>query len=53
MTSIKPQSGIQLIIIIGAGFLFVGTMPNLGMMLLTLGVGFWVLYNIINIGRQF
>lgn len=52
-TTIKPQSGIQLVIIIGAAFLMMGTMPDLGLFLLMLGVGFWAVYNFINIGRQF
>lgn len=50
---IIPQSGVQLLMIIGAGFLMAGVQPDLGMMLLMLGVGTWGLYNVINLGRQF
>lgn len=53
VTSIQPNSGVQLLIIVGAAFLLVGVQPQLGMNLLMLGVGAWLIYNIINLGRQF
>lgn len=53
VANIKPQSGVQLLIIIGAAFLMVNVQPQLGMFLLLLGVGAWIIYNILNIGRQF
>jgi hypothetical protein len=51
MATLKPDSGIQLIIILGA--MFVPIRPDLGMTLLTLGIGTWALYNIVNLSRQF
>lgn len=53
MATIRPDSGIQLLIIIGAMFIFVNVRPALGMMLLVLGVGAWALYNVANLTRQF
>jgi len=53
MASIKPDSGIQLLIILGAMFVFTSVRPQLGMTLLTLGVVAWALYNIANLTRQF
>lgn len=53
VANIKPDSGLQLLIIIGAAFLAMGIHPNIGMMLLALGVGAWIIYNLANIGRQF
>lgn len=53
MATIRPDSGIQLLIIIGAMFVFTSVRPELGMMLLTLGVGAWALYNVANLSRQF
>lgn len=53
LTQMKPQSGIQLLIIVGAAFLMSGVQTSLGMKLLILGVGMWAIYNIINLGRQF
>lgn len=50
---LRPQSGIQLLIVIGAVFLIIGTRPDLGLLLLFLGVGAWFLYNLANIPRQF
>lgn len=52
-TTIKPDSGLQLLIMIGAGFIAMGIRPDIGMMLLVLGVSAWIIYNIPNIGRQF
>jgi hypothetical protein len=52
-TTLKPDSGIQLLIILGAMFLFAGIKSSLGMLLLTLGVGAWALYNVANLSRQF
>lgn len=53
ITQIVPQSGVQLLMIIGAAFLMAGVQPNLGMMLLMLGVVTWAIYNLFNFGRQF
>jgi hypothetical protein len=53
MATLKPDSGIQLLIILGAMFVFTSVRPDLGMTLLTLGVGAWALYNIANLTRQF
>lgn len=53
MATIQPNSGIQLLIIIGAMFIFTSIRPDLGMMLLVLGVGAWALYNVANLSRQF
>jgi hypothetical protein len=55
MSSIQvvPDSGLQLLIVVGAAFLIFGVRPDLGMMLLMLGVGAWLVYNLFNIGRQF
>jgi hypothetical protein len=53
MATIRPDSGIQLLIIIGAMFVFASVRPDLGMLLLTLGVGAWALYNVANLSRQF
>lgn len=53
MATIRPDSGIQLLIIIGAMFIFASVRPDLGMMLLVLGVGAWALYNVANLTRQF
>lgn len=53
MATIRPDSGIQLLIIIGAMFIFTSVRPELGMMLLVLGVGAWALYNVANLTRQF
>ena len=51
--NVIPQSGIQLLSAVGAVFLIIGTRPDLGMFLLTLGVGVWLVYNLLNISRQF
>lgn len=53
IANVKPKSGVQLLIIVGAVFLFAGVRPDLGMNLLLLGVGAWLIYNILNLGRQF
>ena len=53
ISNIQPNSGVQLLIIIGAAFLFAGVHPEIGMNLLIIGVGAWGIYNILNIGRQF
>lgn len=53
LAQIAPKSGVQLLMILGAAFLMAGVRPSLGMNLLLLGVGTWVIYNIFNIGRQF
>lgn len=53
VTQIMPQSGLQLLIVVGAAFLMAGIRPDLGMFLLFLGVGMWAVYNLFNIGRQF
>lgn len=34
-------------------FIFASVRPDLGMMLLVLGVGAWALYNVANLTRQF
>lgn len=52
-TQIIPQSGVQLVMIIGAAFLMAGVHPELGMNLLMLGVVVWGIYNLLNLGRQF
>lgn len=52
-TTIQPDSGVQLLMILGAAFLILGVRPDLGMMLLGLGVVGWIIYNLFNIGRQF
>lgn len=52
MATVKPDSGIQLLIILGAMFVFTSIRPELGMLLLTLGVGAWMLYNIVNLAQQ-
>ena len=52
MATIQPQSGVQLIILIGAVFILAAIQP-LGTYLLVLGVGMWLIYNILNLGRQF
>lgn len=52
LTKIMPKSGIQLLMIIGAVFIM-GAQPDLGFVLLTLGVGMWLFYNLVNIPRQF
>lgn len=51
-TKIMPQSGVQLIIVVGAAFLMAGVHPSLGMGLLSLGVGAWGVYNLLNLKRQ-
>ena len=48
-----PDSGLQLLILVGAAFIMAGVRPDLGTQLLMLGVAAWVVYNIFNIGRQF
>jgi hypothetical protein len=53
VSSIQPDSGLQLLIIVGSVFLILGTRPDLGMLLLMLGVGMWLVYNLVNIPRQF
>lgn len=53
IANIMPQSGVQLLIVVGAAFLMAGVQPELGMNLLFLGVGAWVIYNVFNIRRQF
>jgi hypothetical protein len=53
VTSLKPDSGLQLLIVLGAGFLAAGIRPDVGMLMLMLGIGAWVFYNIVNAGRQF
>lgn len=53
ISNLQPQSGAQLLIIIGAAFLFVGIHSQVGLNLLILGVGAWLVYNLLNIGRQF
>lgn len=51
--SIQPQSGTQLLILVGAVFLILDIYTGLGEILLALGVGAWLIYNLFNIGRQF
>jgi hypothetical protein len=53
IANLVPDSGIQLLIVVGAMFLMAGVRPDLGENLLILGVVAWALYNVINIGRQF
>ena len=53
VANLSPDSGLQLLIILGAGFLAAGIHPNIGMMMLGLGIGAWLFYNIMNAGRQF
>jgi hypothetical protein len=53
MASLKPDSGIQLLIILGAMFLFANVRTDLGMFLLVIGVAAWAMYNIANLNRQF
>jgi hypothetical protein len=53
IANVKPDSGLQLLILLGAGFLAAGIQPNIGMLMLGLGIGAWLIYNIANIGRQF
>jgi len=53
ISNLQPQSGVQLLIIIGAAFLFAGIHSQIGRNLLILGVGAWLVYNLLNIGRQF
>lgn len=53
IANVMPDSGIQLLIVVGAAFLMAGVHSSLGMNLLLLGVGAWAVYNVINIGRQF
>lgn len=53
VANIIPQSGVQLIIVIGAAFLMAGVRPSLGMNLLALGIIVWGIYNVINLARQF
>lgn len=50
--SIVPDSGIQLLMLIGAAFIITATRPDLGMTLLMLGVGAWLFYNLLSISRQ-
>lgn len=52
MLSLNPDSGIQLLMILGAVFIL-ASRPDLGMMLLSLGIGGWLVYNALNIPRQF
>ena len=52
ISNLQPQSGVQLLIIIGAAFLFAGIHSQVGLNLLILGVGAWLVYNLLNIGRQ-
>jgi hypothetical protein len=52
-TAVVPQSGVQLLMIIGAAFVMGNVNPSLGYQLLGLGVGAWVIYNLLNLGRQF
>lgn len=53
VTNFKPDSGLQLLIVLGAGFLAAGIRPDVGMLMLMLGIGAWLFYNIVNAGRQF
>lgn len=53
IANVTPQSGVQLLIVVGAAFLMAGVRPSLGMKLLGLGVVVWGIYNVINLGRQF
>jgi hypothetical protein len=53
VTSFKPESGLQLLIVLGAGFLAADIRPDVGMLMLMLGIGAWLFYNIMNAGRQF
>lgn len=53
VSSIKPQSGVQLIIILGAAFLLAGVHPTIGMNMLILGIAVWLIYNFFNFRRQF
>jgi len=53
ISNLQPQSGVQLLIIIGAVFLFAGVHPDVGLNLLIIGVGAWGIYNLLNLGRQF
>lgn len=52
IANVMPQSGIQLLMILGV-VLILGTRRDLGMTLLMLGVGGWLIYNLANIPRQF
>lgn len=53
ITQIMPQSGLQLLIIVGATFLLAGVYTGLGEFMLFLGISAWVIYNLLNFGRQF
>lgn len=50
---VTPDSGIQLMIMVGAAFVLIGIRPDLGIGMLMLGVFFWLVYNVINVTRQF
>lgn len=47
-----PQSGIQVIIIVGAALMITATAPDIGVGLLALGVVAWLIYNLLNLPRQ-
>ncbi len=53
LANVQPQSGVQLLIVVGAAFVLVGVQPEVGLNLLFLGVGAWIIYNVINLSRQF
>lgn len=53
IANIIPQSGVQLIIVVGAAFIMAGIRPELGQTLLFLGIAVWMIYNLFNFRRQF
>lgn len=52
ITTLRPQSGIQLVMILGVVLMVTTTAPELGVKMLILAIGMWLVYNLFNIGRQ-